>query len=621
MKALFFISISLFICFSRLNAQLQKPHMDHSKMSLVGLPGPILSAPCRGTTNIKSQDLKWNTSLTKILEEKEHVSPKEEVIQEIKSQNFKKKFSGEYSVPTKDGEQGRNKVLIPEVGLKYEANQTNGKMPADNSVTISKTGWVVSCMNANLQYAKDGVIYYNQSFTDFFNGDLESPCDPVVIWDPKWSRFFLFAQACGSENYNSIAFAFSKSANPNDGWWYYIVKGDQSGTQGFFDYPKVGISVNDIFVTGNVYVDSKFDHGVIYQIKKSSGYNGSQLVYTTYNDLNTAFNFTLLPVSYGLNDTYGPGIYLVATESSGDSKIGFYDLTDDLGNNPQLLYKEIPVSNYSPGSDALQSGSTCPLDVGDCRTLSGYYQDGIIHFVHNTSSPAGWNALNYIQYNINTDQSKSDKFYSDSWDYAYPAIASYANVKTDQESMITFQRSNSSNYPESRIVYVDGNFNWSNSVYVKAKWEVECEPFGADKTRWGDYSGISRNYSSNNPSVIIAGAYGDFEGYWNTVVAEVHDAGPSAINEGSNQSTSIQLTPNPVSNRITIQFKASQLGKIRIQLVDALGSVIHTLKESEISTGQYALAFDIDHLPNGTYFVQIIQNNQVISNEKCIVQH
>ncbi|MCC6815534.1 MAG: T9SS type A sorting domain-containing protein [Saprospiraceae bacterium] len=593
-----------------------KPRSDRSTMQVAASFNGIQTTQCLGLINPPSLDIRFLPSLMKL--RKEYNRDDNEEIKKIKELNYKlKKLSLQ-----KDSPNAENSSLLakePVVGLGLKANQNTGSTPMDNTIAISNTGWIVSAANNSIYYVRNGAIQYSQNFSTFLNNNFESTCDPVVIWDPEYAKFFMYIQDCGSSKPNKVILLFSVSSNPNDGWWYYSFNGDPNG--GFFDYPKVGQSTENLFVSGNVYVNDKYDHSNLIQIDKASGYSSQTLQYTIWNRINSDYQFTLLPLSYGLNGTYGPGIYLVSTEVSGGNYFGFYDLTDDLGNNPQLLYEKVACPTYGPGSDADQLGSTCPLDVSACRTQSGYYMNNRVHFVCNSVSPDKWSALGYFVYNIQTKKSQYDYFGSTGWDYAYPSIAFYGKTKTDNESMIFFQRSNENNYPQSRVVYVNGTLDFSGSVYVYSLWEAECEKFGTDYNRWGDYTGITRNYSSTSPSVWVAGAYGDFDGYWNAYIAEVHDNGQSVVHDINSNKDKISLSPNPSSDRFSVKFNLNSSGKTKFQVYSESGKLAYTLMDEYVSMGEHIFAFETKILSPGNYILQIIQNSKIIAHEKFIVNH
>ncbi len=609
------LTIILIIVWISINyAQDLKPIIDRSKMKVAAEFSGIKSLECHGLLNPPSLSLNYLPSLVKI--KQRHESEDNETLAKIKEMNFRLKKQNS-SAEIQNTENYSPLLKTPVVGQSLESNKNTGSTPMDNSISISSNGWIVSGANSSINYIRSGVVQYSQNFTSFLNNTFSGTCDPVVIWDPEFQRFFMYIQECGLDSDNKIALLFSKSSNPRDGWWFYSVKGDPRG--GYFDYPKTGQSTNDIFLSGNAYINKKYDRSILYQINKSSGYNGQTLKYTIWDNINTEIDFTLLPLNYGFNGTYGPGIYLCSTLSGGGNAIGFFDLTDDLDKNPKLLFEKVLTESYGPGSDAEQLGSDCLLDVGDSRTQSGYYQNDRIHFVCNSIATNKWSALGYFQYNVTTKKMQYSDFGLEDWDYAYPSIAFYGKTKTDNESMIFFQRSNKENYPQSRVVYVDGNLNFSSSVYVYSRWEAECEMFGGSPNRWGDYTGITKNYSLSTPSVWVAGAYGDFDGFWNSYIAEVHDDGAIAVNDIGELQTNLDVFPNPTQSRFNIKINFTNPGIAYFKIIDYNGKLIINLMESYVSSGEHIFAFESKSLPIGSYVLQVIQNSKSISNEKLTV--
>ncbi|MBK9107605.1 MAG: T9SS type A sorting domain-containing protein [Saprospiraceae bacterium] len=373
-------------------------------------------------------------------------------------------------------------------------------------------------------------------------------------------------------------------------------------------------------MTANLYgSDSKFSDSQLWQINKSSGYNGQNLQFVYWSNFDGDINFTLLPVSYGLNNTYGPGAYIVASESAQGNKIGLYDLTDDLGNNPEMIYYEITVPAYEVGSDAFQRGTTCKLSINDCRALSGFYLNGIVHFVHAAKRPDEWNGIHYYRVNVGNRTATKGSFGLEDYDYAYPSIASYATTTTGKSAMIKFARSAADDYPETRVVHVDDNFNWSGSTYVKGLWEVECFS-GNDVQRWGDYSGICRNYSMNAPSVLVAGAHGNFDGEWESHAAEVHDSGPVA-NRDVKDEVKLVVWPNPVQKRISFTFQAPETGLAKVICTSEDGTIIKELLKSTAQLGENTFSMNTEGLVSGVYILSIVQNQQILANEKIVIQH
>lgn len=618
------ISLFLFNSFN-LNGQEAKPVIGIPGGKSVGKRSEIQYHACDGFSNPPSLDLSISPIIAYPKKKTvRHMGPDQELIDSLKAIHLKLKLdpSSTFVKTKSEKEDGAKSLtpLIPEVGDRWDTHLFTGSAPADNTIAISNTGWVVTGANSSICYSRNGVLTYTQSMEAFLNyPGWSSYCDPVVLFDPVVKKFFMYIQHCGTSSDNYVGLLFSKTSNPNDGWYRYIIKGDQTGLKRYLDYPKIAVTNNEVFLTGNIFgTDGKFAEPQIWQINKSSGFSGSNLNFVYWYGIDQDVNFTLLPVSHGLNNTYGPGVYLVATESGSGEKIGLYDITDDLNKNPDLVYKEITVPHYEVGSDAYQRGTTCNLNIGDCRALSGFYLNGIIHFVHATKRSDKWNGLHYFRVNVNNQTATEESFGLENYDYAYPAIASYATSATGKSAMIMFTRTASDDYPETRVVHVDDDFNWSSSTYVKGLWEVEC--FGNDEVqRWGDYSGICRNFSVTSPSVLVAGAHGNFNGEWVSHAAEVHDAGPVA-NKDLNIHSNQKIYPNPSRNVWSFKFKAPKTAIARVLCTSEDGKIVKELLHSTAQQGDNTFSMHSTGLVPGVYFISIIQNNQIIANEKLVIQ-
>jgi len=620
------VSILLVLISTSLSSQVikQTPTLPGGKS--VGTKSEIQYMPCDGISNPPSLDLSLRPVIA--YQKKKtirHRGPDQDLIDSLKKVNQQLKLAGSSTFTNnpneKEDDQNSLTPLKPEVGDRWDTNPFTGSVPPDNTIAIGNTGWVITGANSSICYSRNGAVTYTQTLEALLNyPGWDGYCDPVVLFDPIQRRFFLYVQQCDNTQNNKVALLFSKTSNPNDGWYRYILKGDQTNLGRFFDYPKIAVTNNEVFLTANVFgSDSKFADSQLWQINKSSGYNGQTLQFVYWSNFNDDINFTLLPVSFGLNNTYGPGVYLVATESAKGDKIALYDLTDELSKNPELIYYEITVPSYEVGSDAFQKGTSCNLDVGDCRALSGFYLNGFVHFVNAAKLSNGWNGIHYYRVNVENRTATKGTFGLEDYDYAYPAIASYATATTGKSAMIVFTRSAADDYPESRVVHVDDNLEWSSSTYVKGLWEVDC--FSGNETqRWGDYLGICRNYSTTAPSVMVAGPHGSFDGEWESHAAEVHDSGPVS-NKDLSGGAQIKVWPNPVQKRISFNFQAPQTALVKVICTSEDGTTTKELLNSTAQSGENTFSMNTEGLVSGVYILSIVQNQQIIANEKIVVQH
>lgn len=614
--------IILLIC-GQISAQLidRKPVLDERNREGTAQRSEQFSTPCRGQINSPSTDLKWRPVLTNMCVSREPKGPNEEYIDSVKAVKLSLKTSGfinRFSIDVPVAPQS----VTPVVGVNYWGNGNNGSSPLDNSVAISDGGIIVSVSNTILEVDNSSGtnLYYNDIATFFNDPTITNVCDPVVVYDKQADRFILFAQECAGNSANSyLLICFSLTNNPaTGGWWTYKITGNPLNNNCWFDYPKMAISNNELYITGNLFNNSGvFNQALLYQINKANGYAGVSLNWQYWYNI-AGSPFTLLPVGHGQGLTYGPGCYLVATASAGSNTVQLYDLTDDMTGNPSLNYYSIPTTAYSPAADSPQLGTSCLLKNGDCRTLSGFYLNGIIHFVFHSDAGGGWNGINYNRLTPATFSNQSSIFgASGTYDCSYPSIASYATGVSDKSVMIGFGKVSPSIYPEIRVINCDDQMNWSAPTLVKASSSyVSYTSTSAE--RWGDYTGMARRHSSSTPSVWMNGMYGTSTHIWETWIAEIHNNSSVDIAE-TQPSNSLMVYPNPVVETYTLNLTLSEPANLKITIVDLSGKVVQFLYEGRAAQGVNVFSFNKANLAPGTYFILVNDEKEEIRNEKIIV--
>jgi hypothetical protein len=571
-----------------------------------------------GEANMQSADLLWRPLVKHVCEAHEPQMPELELIDSIKDAKTKIKIANQGSALA---ERSSNTAVIPTVGANFAGNSNNGHSPMDNHIAISNGGMIVSVANTTIEMddMSGNTLYFNDILTFFNDPAITNVCDPNIVYDPAQDRFIFFAQECSGASTNSyLLIGFSKSNDPTQGWWTYKISGHVVPST-WFDYPKTAISTNELYISGNCFDDlGNYAESILYQIQKNNGYSGASLSWQYWHNI-PGSPFTLLPVSYGIGGAYGPGCYLVATKSSGSSNIDFYNLTDDMtATNEQLLHYSIPTTAYTPSGDALQQGSSCLLDNGDCRTLSGFYLNGILHFVFHSEYTSTYNGINYNRLDVAKKKNTSSTFGLSGYDYSYPSVAAYTNVVGDPSVMIGFGRSASNIYPEIRVVHCDVNMNWSASTLVKSSTSYVSYT-STTKERWGDYTGMARAHASATPSVWMNGMYGTSAHSWKTWIAEIHDpwmniASPKAVN------TTAKVYPNPVVDIFRVSFEMPTTEALSIVLYDMQGRLVKELYSNTVQAGENIFTFNKAALPSGNYMLKIATSSKSISNEIIQIQ-
>lgn len=620
MKKLIIVAL-LVIAYINLNAQFKKAEIPSSaKVISRGTKSKEYHALLLGEITPVSIDLSWKPVLSNI--SIEHHSEFDQKLELIKKQKTQLKLNNLFQ-PDEETSSSRGGGS-PTVGSNFPGNANTGTSPLDNSLAISNGGRIVSVANASIEfYNTNGSMTFSNKIDVFFNDPtITDICDPVVIYDSGADKFIFFAQECsGSPDNTNLLICFSKTNNPSGGWWKYKLTGDPTASSTWFDYPKLAVSTNELYITGNSFSQSgNFREALLYQIEKNNGFTGGNINWQYWNAID-GNPFTLLPVSYGQQGNYGPGCYLVATESSGSSSIELYDLTDDMSSSSeQLNHYTISTAAYSPAGDGLQFGTSTGLDNGDCRVLSGFYLNGIIHFVFHSDYSNGYNGINYNRLDVNSQTDVHSMFGLDGYEYSYPAVASFASTENDKSVMIGFGRTASTIYPEVRVVFCDQNMNWGNSTLVRiGDGFSDYTASGGDTERWGDYTGIHRKHNNSTPTVWMSGMYGTTSNDWATWIAEITGSGSMTGIETVNNDSKFRVYPNPAYQEFKTEFELAANAKITIAIYDDQGKLVKSLFNGSGISGKNQFTFNTSNLRPGTYFISINSNNQLLKNEKIII--
>lgn len=605
----------LFLLAASTFAQHRKAVLPKMNYNAAAMKSPEFQMNCLGAIHPVSADLNWQPVLSNVPFVHEPEVPDHELIERMKESKTQLKRN----TPLRSSAEGFSAV-VPVLGPNFQGNPNNGMSPLDNSIAISNNGYIVSVANTTIQYLDmNGNVTFVNDIIPFINDNsITNVCDPVVLYDTQADRFIMFVQECSGATANSFIFIFfSQTNNPNDGWWKYKLTGNPLNNSTWFDYPKLALSNNELYISGNLFTNAGvFNQAILYQIDKNNGYAGTNINWQYW--YNIAGNpFTLLPLSYGQAGNYGPGCYLVSTASAGGNTFNFFDLTDDMSaSNEQLLQYTINTTAFSPAGNASQAGTNCLLDNGDCRALSGFFLNNKVHFVFHSDAGGGWNGINYNRLDLTTGNNVSRIFSAvGQADYCYPSVSSYATNPNDASVMIGFGAASPTIFPEIRVVNCDNAGNWSVSTRVKSSASYVTYS-STTRERWGDYTGTCRKHNSAAPSIWMSGMYGTSNNLWSTWISEIHDNGVG-IEDNSLQDFSVY--PNPVAEAFALRFDLKESCNLSIQLVDETGKLVKDLYNDRAFAGLNSFTFNKGPLTAGIYHLIIKNNEQIIRKEKIVV--
>lgn len=412
--------------------------------------------------------------------------------------------------------------------------------PPDNTMAISDKGFIVAADNSQIGfYTQDGSVVNELSYGNFFNflteEEIKNTADPRVIFDSDNERFIFFLQTGGNSLVSQCLLAFSESEDPNLGWHAYKFNDFQDGDEVWFDYPSLSVNGNEVFLSGNLFTnDDNFKGNVFFQFNKEDGYAGDNMHGKRWRDIVPSWNFEPAPSLYavpcGHAGQYGPGTYIINTQSSGGSNVFLYDLTDNLDDNPELKKYTIDIGDYEKSGSAAQKGTSIRLDAGDCRVTGGFYMQGNIFFVFSKDNGKHFSGVSFVRINL-SELTVKCKFFHDKQnsDYCYPSIAHRGENINDMRTVIVYLRSGSNDFPSFRQRLFKENMHSSgNSTTIRlganfVDYGGSLSPattivvFGAvtqipQKERWGDYITAQRRYANNE--VWVAGHTGSAINKW-----------------------------------------------------------------------------------------------------------
>ncbi len=512
----------------------------------------------------------------------------------------------------------------------FKANVFNGGAPPDNTLAIANNGNIVSLINCNVAYYNQlGTQLWTGSFWELFNDPTltELIYDPIVQYDSQTDRFVMIALHGFTSATSKLLVSLSKSNNPLDGWWVYKLSGNPLNNTCWLDYPKLGISNNEVFVTGNLFGDNTgFSESVIYQIGKNNGYSGTTLNWSLWSNI-AGSPITLIPVSYGQQGNYGPGLYFLNQSPGRGNALNLYEITNELNQNPQITRNVIAKPDYEPSGNALQLGTTVELITTDCKILNAFYLDGVIHYVFQSDyQNSNYSGINYNRLQVSTLTNQSFTYGEIGFDCAFPSVASFATTASDKTVVFCFLRSAANIYPETRVVLFNNNQTWSNSLLVKAGLKyVDAFQFD-DMVRWGDYTGIAYKYNPTNPEVWVSGCYGSTQRLFNTNyncfnnwIGQITNTPLNTINT-KKEEPSIQVFPNPAIDLFSLTFEMPSTNTVNIDIIDVKGSIVKNLYKGQLKLGKNALSFNRNAISNGNYFIRIESNNTQLLYQKLIFE-
>ncbi len=581
-----------------------------------------------GFRNPETDDLGWQPSLTK---PSENESEDNELLERIKK--AKNALKAQVTSTENTSTAAKTTILPPTLDTNWIGVPTSPySTPLDNTMAISNGGKIIAFVNSK-------VGYFNTAGTMSFSKDIyaligdatlvNNMCDPKVVYDNVNDRFIFYTQICDLVPANSkVILGFSKTNDPAAGWYFYKLSGNPLSDNSIFDYPKMGMSKDEVFVTGNLFKvtgsSTSFNQAIIYQVAKAPCYTGGTISVKKYTGISGAF--TILPATYGLSGSYGPGIFCVSSDGAtgGSYDYKLYRISNTIASGSSALtVTTVPTTFYSTAGDANQQGTSHTLNTGDSRALDGFYLHGYVSFVHNVDVGSGYCGIQLVRVKVADATSTTFALGAiGTADKCYAVIAPLTNDSLDKSVIMGYNESGTAFYPRTMAVSVSNSGVYSASTTVKAGVSYVNYGFGGTSDRWGDYNGICKRYNSNPSASWMAGMYGNSSKQWNQWVAKIRGVSNTGVPEVEQEEViSSSVYPNPVYDNFSVKFDIKERKDLVVDIIDMQGKVVAQLYKGIADKGENVFSFNKANLSAGVYFLRIFGNSSILKSEKIIIEN
>lgn len=506
----------------------------------------------------------------------------------------------------------------PTLGASFLGNTYNNFDPADNGIAVSTDGIVVCVSNSRIHvFDTNGAASFSTSLLGF-SGSLSGVpgfrFDPRVTFDPVAERFIVVYLAGSSPGNSNIVVAFSQSSDPSQGWNFYKLTGDPFNESVWTDFPSIGISNDELFITVNLFSASfQYQNSGLWVIDKATGYAGNALGATPIQNP----YYSMHPVEGGLN-MYGPNFYFLRTPNSpSGTEVFLHEITNTQANGGVLNAPQGFVINTPFGlpPTAPQLGTSVELATNFTNVMSAYYENNRLQFALNTSL-GGQSA---ILYGTGVIQPPFSSFFGQYITYpdmylAYPAVG-YAGTFANgvNHTFLSFLYSGPNRYPGYGCVFIDDS-GVSDSLICRSG-----DDFMLPNTdRWGDYADMAER-PGHPGEVWVVGTYGNSQNIQRTHISEVKLPGLVSREEPL-EPVETTVFPNPAQDRSTYRFPVDETGDYSIVIRSVDGKVVKRMDNYNLPQGEASLAFSTGQLSNGVYMVSIENQNKVLFTERLSIQ-
>ena len=173
------------------------------------------------------------------------------------------------------------------------------------------------------------------------------------------------------------------------------------------------------------------------------------------------------------------------------------------------------------------------------------------------------------------------------------------------------------NLPADYDIYLYRSTNTTKVLKSSVKTGTTSESIAYNNGTVGTYLVKVQGY---NNATNASGQYTLTVQIGSTTFRMNQDGTQQTIN-GSTEETlnSVNIYPNPANSMVNLEFNANQAGQTQIRFIDQMGRIAQTYYQTT-TAGTNQMNLDIQSIPAGVYFVQMISNEQTIT-KRLVISH
>jgi len=424
------------------------------------------------------------------------------------------KKQAESAPPTVGGQVANawSALAPPFAGVGFDAIGSNGTSTPPDPIMAAGPSHLIAIVNRRYGvWNKTGTpLVADIPLDQFFSGvqHCSGVFDVFVDYDEANDRFVLGGEALesasGTDSY--LCVAATATNDPTGIWNRAAFRADSARPDTWIDYPHMGIGLDAIYITGNMFLDGGgYDHIRAYAVDKNALYNGTAVT-VAEADFGSLF-FTAQPVKlhgFSSGGWPAPGTphHLISHDSGGNSRI--WRWSNPFQSDPVIYgtLAEAAFGGNPPSANELGAVAGGFNDTGSAKWLDAEYRHGKLWATRavacNLGGGAGESCIDWIQVDVSgpapvLEQQQSGGAYGGANEFRY-----YPDLSVDRNDNIAigYTKSSATAYTQ---VWITGRESSDPAgtlqpeILRRAGQGNYFDGYGCQGgcDRWGDYTGMT----------------------------------------------------------------------------------------------------------------------------------